>query len=151
MNLKIEATKGEIEEIAVMTYLSNHIVSSSGEFSDGYKYQNKDILHSVTRKLNKEILSKLPESKFVEADENSDSIFTHTIEMERHCQKILNQFYDEGILARICNEISKRDYFELYGDDDFLVLDYNIKFSAIYENNMKELNEFGLKRFRKIE
>jgi hypothetical protein len=151
MQITIDASKEELNQLAVMAYLAQYIVDSSGEYSKGYKYPEMEEYQSMLRKINKSILLNLPDTKMVEANENNSNIFVHTIETEDACELLKNQFENSIYLERICTEITRRDFIEQGGDynnSSFLISEV---FESIYNNNMKELKEYGLSRLKIVE
>ena len=51
MELKIEASQEELEQIAKMAYIAMYVVDSSGKFSTGYKYPDMELFNSALRQL----------------------------------------------------------------------------------------------------
>jgi hypothetical protein len=146
MKITFDLEKEELDQLAMMAYLAQFIVDSSGEFTTDYKYPKIENFKAMLRKLNKEILLAFPNTRYVEADEKNKAIFTHTLETENSAHLLLQQFTNEVYLERICSELSSRDYKE-HGGTEYEVLDMNVVFTSIYQNNMKELKEHGLKNF----
>ncbi len=151
MQITIDATKEELDQLAIMAYLAQYVVDSSGKYSTGYKYPKMAEYSSMLRKMNKEILIAMPDSKMIEADENTERIFTHTIKTKDECQLLKETFENSNYLERICTEISRRDFIEQGGDYNNAASIISETFISIYDGNMRELQEYGLSRFKIIE
>jgi hypothetical protein len=150
MQLILDATAEELEELAKMAYVAQFVFDSSGTFSDGYKYPYTAVFDAALRKLNKAMLTLIPHSGLLEVDEQNNNVFTHTMEMEVHCKKVLDTFSNDSYLECICTELTRRDYKEKVGeeDDDMIIFGPGDVFTILYDNNMKELKANGLKRLR---
>lgn len=150
MQLTLDATADELEELAKMAYVAQFVFDSSGEFSDSYKYPYTAVFEAALRKLNKALLPLIPESRLLEADEQSNNVFTHTIEMEIHCKKILDTFSEDSYLESICTELTRRDYIEKGGNPNTeeIILGLSEVYTILYNNNMAELKQYGLSRFK---
>jgi ferritin-like metal-binding protein YciE len=151
IKITLEATKEEFDQLAIMAYLAQYVVDSSGKYGTGYKYPKMEEYLSMLRKLNKEILLAMPDSEMVQANELHNRIFVHTIETENQCQLLKETFEKSGYLESVCTEISRRDFIEQGGDYDNATSIVSEVFLSIYESNMRELEEFGLSRFKIIE
>ena len=151
MEIKFEASKEELAELAKMVYIAHFVVSSSGKFGLGYKYPLLNIFNAADRVLNKMLLQYIPESGLVEVDEQSDNIFTHTMQMEKECEAILNENKEDGFLERVCNELTNRDFIELYdGTPDSASRIVSDVYQVLYDSNEKELKEHRLKRLKVV-
>ena len=53
MELKIEASKDQLVQIAKMAYIAQYVIDSSGTFSKGYKYPDFELFQSALRQLNR--------------------------------------------------------------------------------------------------
>jgi hypothetical protein len=151
MQLTIDATTEELEELAKMAYVAQFVFDSSGKFSDSYKYPYTALFDAALRKLNKALLPLIPHSKLLELDEQSDNVFTHTLEMEVHCKKVLDTFSNDSYLESICSEVTTRDYEEKTSQPAPEIIFPGDVYSILYDNNMEELKQNGLKRLRIVE
>jgi hypothetical protein len=151
MQLTIDATTEELEELAKMAYVAQFVFDSSGRVSKNYKYPCMAVFDQALRKLNKALLPLIPNAGLLEVDEKSDMVFTHTIEMEVHCNKIVEQFSRDTYLNSVCSELTRRDYREKTGHPSPGVIFPGDVYSILYDNNMEELKQNGLKRLRIVE
>jgi hypothetical protein len=146
-----EVTNEELDQLAVMAYLAQYVVDSSGKYSTGYKYPHMQDYLSMLRKINKEILLEMPKTEMVEADGSNEHIFSHTMKTEDTCQKLRDEFENSTYHDRICMEITRRDFIEQGGDRENSPSVYGDLFISLHDNNMKESKEYGLSRFKIIE
>ncbi len=150
MQLIIEANEEELEELAKMAYVAQFVFDSSGEHSTGYKYPHMQTVNSALRIINKALLPLIPHSHLLEVDGHNDNVFTHSIEMEKHCSKLIETYAKDCYLERICGELTTRDYIEKGGNPDTeqIILGVSEVFTILYNKNMAELKQYGLSRFR---
>jgi len=149
MEVKFEASKEELEELAKMAFVAQFVFDSSGKFSDGYKYPFMKQFGAALRTVNKLLVQHIPESGLVEVDERSEQRFTHTIKMEEACEKVLLEFGESCFLEELCKQITDRDYTEKYKGslEDVSSFSSDI-YHILHEGNMKELEENGVSRLR---
>ncbi len=149
MELKLEATPEEFEQLAIMAFVAQFVIDSSGPFSKGYKYKDFDTMLTALRTLNKGLLQILPNTKILEVDGLSTRVFTHSIDMEDKGLPMLEQFMHNNYLEDVCSEITRIEYTQKTGlnaaDEDTFQTEV---FHILYEQNMKELEANGLKNFR---
>jgi hypothetical protein len=148
MQVTFEASEDELEQLAIMTYIAQYVVDSSGKFSEGYQYPNIKIFYAALRLLNKALLQQLPNTPLLEIDERSQNVFIHTIEAENDCEKILKAFSEDSYLDVVCTEITQRDYIEMGHSTNDVILGLDDVYTILYNNNMAELQKNGLSRFR---
>ena len=148
MQLTIDATTEELEELAKMGYVAQYVYDSSGKVSQNYKYPCMAVFEQALRKLNKALLPLIPHSSLLEIDEKREMIFTHTFEMEVHCTKIVEQFAEDTYIDRVCTELTRRDYIEQGGNSKPVILGLSEVYTILYNNNMAELKANGLSRFK---
>lgn len=151
MQIKFDATKEELDQLAIISYISYHVMNSSGRFSTGYKYPKMEIFDTTLRKIYKAILEQDPKTKLAQINGNDDSVFTSNIETEQACHLLLEQYTDDVFLERICTEITERDFIEQGGQANNASSLVSEIFASIYANNMRELKEYGLSRFKILE
>ncbi len=152
MEVKFEASKEELEELAKMAFVAQFVFDSSGKFSDGYKYPFMKQFEAALRTVNKLLVQHIPQSGLVEVDEISASKFTHTIQMEEACEKVLLEFGESCFLEELCKQITDRNYTEEYKGS----LENAFTFSSdvyriLYQNNEKELKESGVNKLRFVD
>ncbi len=150
MQLILDAADEELEELAKMAYVAQFVFDSSGKYSNSYKYPGIEVFKVALRKLNKALLPLIQQSHLLEVDEQSNKVFTHTMEMEKICKKILDTFSKDCYLERVCTELTRRDYIEKGGNSytEEIILGLNEVYTILYNNNMAELRQNGLSRFR---
>jgi hypothetical protein len=106
MQITIEGTKEEIEQLAVIGYIAQFVADSSMQTQSGrYLYPDKDILSSSIRKLNKAICLAIPESELVNIDEKSRRVFTHTLKTENICGSLLIEFAQDMFYEKIWGQL----------------------------------------------
>ncbi len=147
MQLTIDATPEELEELAKMAYVAQFIFDSSGKFSTGFKYSNMPIFKQALRKINKALLQAMPDIEILELDEKNENVFTHSIKMEPACREILLQFSEDTYLNRVCTELTRRDYRKKTGQPTPEIIFPGGVYSILYDNNMAELKANGLSNF----
>lgn len=149
MEIKFEATKEELAEIAKISYVAQFVIDSSGKHGTGYKYPGIDTFNAALRIMNKMLCQYIPESGLVEADERNTDIFTHTIQMENECEPLLQEFGEFEFLDALCTKLAERDYAEQYKGLSNQITDIGVDvFQILFDNNMEELSEYGLSRLR---
>ncbi len=148
MQLIVDATADELEELAKMAYVAQFVFDSSGEFTTGYSYPKIKEFDAALRTLNKALLQALPNTKLLEIDEGNSNVFTHTIQMENECRPILQEFSNDTYIERVCTEITTRDYIEQGGTLETASSLYSDVFKILYKRNKVELKQYGLSRFK---
>jgi hypothetical protein len=148
MQVTFEATTAELEQLAKMAYIAQYVFDSSGKFSTGFKYPDMPVFDSALRILTKTLLQAMPGTELLEVDERSDNIFTHTIQMEEECGKILQEFGETVHFQKVCTELTRRDYIEKGGNPEDAVIGHNTIYTILYNSNMAELKQYGLSRFK---
>lgn len=150
MEVKLDLTKDELVEIAKMTFLAQFVMDSSGTHSTDYKYPNLEKFLDVLRELNKTLLPYIKEYDLLEVDGRMPRVFTHTMRMEDEMAPVLEQFSDDSFLERICKAITDREYIEDYDGVNLglQIIGDNGIYDILYQNNLKELKQNGLKNVR---
>jgi hypothetical protein len=149
MEVKFEASKEELAELAKMAYVARFVFDSSGVFSTGYKYPNKDIFNLALRTFNKMILAYIPNSDYVEIDELDEELFINTMTIHEECEAVIDQYNEECFLEKVCLQLTNRDYTEQYGRTlNLQALLTSDVYHILYNSNEEELLQHGLKRLR---
>lgn len=152
MEIKFEISKEELAELAKMAYVAQFVFDSSGKFSTGYKYPLMGTFDAALRVFNKMLWQHIPESGLVEIDEQHESVFTHTMQMEKQCNDVLNEFGSFDFLEKVCKQLTDRDYEEQYnGSANSSASITSDVYPILYDNNMEELQHNGFKRLRVVE
>lgn len=152
MEIKFEISKEELAELAKMAYVAQFVFDSSGKFSTGYKYPLMDTFDAALRIFNKMLWQNIAESGLIEIDEQHESVFTHTMQMEQDCNEVLNEYGNFEFLERLCKQLTDRDYEEQYnGTPNSLESVTSDVYRILYNNNMEELEQNNLKRLRIVE
>lgn len=152
MEIKFEISKEELAELAKMAYVAQFVFDSSGKFSTGYKYPLMGTFDAALRTFNKMLWQNIPESGLMEIDEQHESVFTHTIQMENACNEVLNEYGNSEFLERVCKQLTDRDYEEQYnGIADSVASVTGDVYRILYNNNMEELQQNNLRRLRIVE
>ena len=68
MELKIDGTKEELEQIAIMGYLANFILNGSKEDTALKNYPKLEVFNNTLRKVHKAILELIPDTEILEVD-----------------------------------------------------------------------------------
>jgi hypothetical protein len=151
MQVTFEASEQELKELAKIMYLVQFVMddSSNKDYNTkGYVYENIKEFDQTKRLINKMLLEYIPASGLLEVDGRSEHIFTHTVAMEDIMRKVLDTFGDTSFYGRICTAITNRDFAEQGGNVNEAELFFDGVYKILYDNNMKELMEFGLSRFK---
>jgi hypothetical protein len=150
MEIKFEATKAELIELAKMAYMADSVFECNVISSNGYQYLYKEEFISALRLFNKMLVQYIGDTGLVEANGNCPEVFTATILMENECERVLDEFKKECFADKVCDALTDRDYEELYGRmgpegrSEINSEAYHI----LYDNNMLEIEKYGLKRLR---
>lgn len=150
MEVKFEATKAELIELAKMAYVADYVFDSSGHTSSGYRYLYMNEFAAALRVFNKMLVQHIGDTGLVEVDGNWSQVFTHTMLMEDECEKVLNQFKEECFADKVCTALTDRDYVEQYGamqTEEGSQINSEA-YHILYDNNMLEIQKHGLKRLR---
>ena len=137
MELKINFTKEELEQVNIMAYLAKHMLSQSDKYSQGYKYTNHNIFEKTVEKINTSILETISKEEILAT--------------ESECLKIIKQYNHESLNEVICKIITERDYEEqggTYSNPNYFLEE---KYKLIYNYNISEIELNGLQRFRIVE
>ncbi len=152
MKIKFEISKEELAELAKMAYVAQFFFDSSGKFSTGYKYPHTVTFNAALRIFNKMLWQYIPESNLAELDEENEDVFTHTMQMEDDCYKVLNEYGNSEFLEKVCKQLTDRDYEEQYnGSANSSASITSDVYPILYDNNMEELQHNGFKRLRVVE
>ena len=88
----------------------------------------------------------------MEVDEQHESVFTHTMQIEDDCNEVLNEYGNFEFLERLCKQLTDRDCEEQYnGSPNSLAAVTSDVYRILYDNNMEELQQNTLRRLRIVE